>query len=149
MNFRDTVISDNKRLKEFDSFTAYPALRWMSGASDDTSHMLCLLNTNDINKDYFELWKHKDIQAKALASIGTGKPVKHVYVKAPSNMNTSRLYDLIFSYYHDFDYEDCDHFLSLCDLGDIKELALMSNLYNDEKSIKPVIDEFKKLTGKK
>jgi len=143
LNLRSSY--EDSELREFDSFVGYPGLRWMSGSADNSMHLLCLMSTNDINRDYFTLWKHKEFQSKVLALAGTGVRTKHVYIKPPDNKRTSKLYELILSYYPDLDYEDCDFFLQRCDAEDIKELALMSGLYEDKKDIKPVLDEFKKL----
>lgn len=137
----------NSELKEFDSFIGYPALRWMSGSNDETMHLLCLLNTNEINDNYFDLWKHKEFQSKIIALAGAGMWTKHVYIKPPVNKRASKLYELVHHYYPDFDYEDCDFFLERCTVDDVKELALSSGLYDDNKSVKPVVDEFKKYMG--
>jgi hypothetical protein len=142
LNTRDRY--KDEKLKEYDSFIGYPALRWMSAAQNDIEHLLCLLNVNEINSGFFDLQKHKAMQSKALASTGIGQKTRHVYIKPPENKRTSRLYTLVLTYYPDFDYEDCDDFINKCSPDDIQELATMSGLYEDKKSMKPLLDEFKK-----
>lgn len=145
LTIRDSIPED--QLKEFDSFVGFPALRWLSSAPTYSEHLLCLMNTNEVNKHYFDIWKHKDMQAKLMACAGIGKRTKHTYIKGPESKRKSKLYDLILSYYPDFDYEDCDQFITECDRDDIKSLAMGSDLYEDAASIKPVMDEYKKIVG--
>lgn len=144
-NARDQY--EGQELKEFDSFIGYPALRWMSGANDPVDHMMCLVATNNINRNYFDLHAHKELQSKILASAGIGRRVRHKYIKPPEAKNKNTLYELVYCFYPDFDTEDCEFFLNRSSVDDIKTLANQSGLYEDAKKIKNVVAVFKKRYG--
>lgn len=97
-------------------FCHYSALRWMSGAAKDKDHALALLSANVINQGYFTLSNIEGAQAKALASVGTGQSMRHIYVKASKKPDISILYEAIRNQYgQDYEDEDCDVFLGLID----------------------------------
>lgn len=134
--------------KELDNFVGYLALRWMSAADNTTDHQMSLLNVNEINRTYFSLYKHPELQAKLMAYAGLGEKTRRSYIKGPKALADNKLYQVVRMRYPDADNDDCKFYLQNCGRESFETLCRQTGhqpkttkATND----KPTIDELVKL----
>lgn len=109
--------------KEFDQALSYPLLRWMSCAENDELHEYYLLAINEmVNPVYFALGKHKDLQYKMLAAIGSGGWTQHKWVPPVKGAADKKLAKFLGSMFEDFEEADMRLWLDINGESGLEEL---------------------------
>lgn len=99
---------DNKNYQYYDSLNEdqkkeiqpYTLCRWMSTiAGQEKMHeLLTILVNNNVNKNFWELSKYKDLQYKLLCSCGVKKFVKHQWIPQ-SKSKIDKTYNIVRNFY--------------------------------------------------
>ena len=99
---------DNKNYQYYDTLSEeqqkeiqpYTLCRWMSTiAGQEEIHELLTLNINEnVNKNYWELSKYKDLQYKLLCTCGVKKFVRHQWIPQ-SKSKLDKTYNIVRNFY--------------------------------------------------
>lgn len=79
---------DQEQRTEFERFTQYPALRWMSGASDQDTEAIAVQVANAANLGWWELHEHPKLRWLLLCSVGLRERVFRRWPKIPGQTST-------------------------------------------------------------
>lgn len=131
LDFYSTLSDEEKK-----AFTPYTVMRFMSSVKDASveGDQYFLLMINDIvNRNFFDLGKHPELQWKLLALIGTGKKYFHNWI-APigKKSKASRVRDLLIKRYETLKEDDIDLLISINSTEDIVNLAKDMGYPDDE-----------------
>ena len=79
---------DQELRAEFDRFVQYPALRWMSGVSDQDTEMISVQAVNMANLGWWELYDHPRLRWLMLCATGLRERVFRRWPKIPGQAAT-------------------------------------------------------------
>lgn len=98
-------------------------MRWMSNTWDEKIHRYYVQAVNEVvNKNFWDLSNHKDLQMRLLFLTGIGKSVGHRWVKTKQMIKSeSKNFDIIKEYFdcNDDEVEILEKILSKEDINDI------------------------------
>lgn len=122
-------IRDYKRyenLSEEDKKSVFPLviMRWMSSCwNGDLTRYYAYTVNEYVNKHFWDLAGHKDLQMKLLAMCGMGKPAGHNWIKSNAIKTNDKLVALIKKHFGCND-DEVDIYLSKITQEDIEELLI-------------------------
>lgn len=100
LDSRDYKRYENLSEEDKKSISPLIIMRWMSSCWDGnlTRYYAYIVNEY-VNKHFWDLTSHKDLQMKLLACCGMGKPVGHNWIKANAVKANNKMLDLIKRFY--------------------------------------------------
>lgn len=100
LDSRDYKRYENLSEEDKKSISPLIIMRWMSSCWDGnlTRYYAYIVNEY-VNKHFWDLTGHKDLQMKLLACCGMGKPVGHNWIKANAVKANNKILDLIKRFY--------------------------------------------------
>ena len=147
---RDFSFYKNLTDEEKKGFADIVALRAMSGTPDSNKAM-CeyhIFAANEANKNFWNsaLKDHKELQYLAIARLGTGKSVKHQWIKGPVSKKINiKVFDVLKRYYPTASDYEMKMFISMNTADDLIEIGKMLGLQKEElKELKKEIKKVKK-----
>lgn len=106
---------DNKDYGYYDSLTdeqkkdiqPYTLMRWLSTASgnEEIHKLMTILVNENVNKDFWQMSKYKDLQWKLLCTCGLKKWMRHQWIPM-SKSNNDKEYKTIRAFYKDLNEQD-------------------------------------------
>lgn len=147
---RDFSFYKNLSIEEKKGFADIVALRYMSTTADSNKE-LCeyhILAANEANKNLWhsELRNHKELQYLVLALIGTGRVMRHEWIKGPvGKKRNNKVFDLVKKYYSTASNDEIQMFIDMNTADDLIELAKEFGTQDEElKELKKEIKKVKK-----
>ena len=131
-----------ENLPEEDKKTVSPLIimRWMSSCwSGDLTRYYAYIVNEYVNKHFWDLAGHKDLQMKLLAMCGMGKPAGHNWIKSNAIKVNNKLIELVKIHFGCSD-DEADIYLSKLNKDDIEEILAMQGV--DEKEWSKYLDDF-------
>lgn len=136
--------------EEKKGFADIVALRAMSGTPDSDKDM-CeyhILAANEANKNFWHssLKNHKELQYLTIARLGTGRPVKHQWIKGPvSKKVNNKVVEVLKRYYPTASNDEMKMFINMNTINDLIEIGEMLGLQKEAmKEYKKEIKKVKK-----
>lgn len=124
----------------------FPIMRWASGVQSRDVEMqeYYILATNEVNKMFFDLGKHPELQWKMLSTIGVGTSVRHQWIPMMKKKTTNKLDKLLYDYNPFLNDHELKIIKSKITVDDIKDVCKQYGMEDAE--IKEYIKEVKKLS---
>lgn len=133
--------------KEFQPFVI---MRWISGTANSSGCADYFIRaTNEIvNRDFFALQKHPELQYKLLASVGLGQKQRHVFVPMPKGKTKENKFVSLLKRKHgEINEQEIRILIRNFDMSKAQDLC--KDFAIDDKETKQILKEFKLLvTGK-
>lgn len=155
--FREMAEADRRNLnfyaslteEEQKSFAPVVAMRWMSAVSDSSGLAeYYIVMTNDlVNIGFWDLYKHPELQWKLMAAAGCGQTQRHQWIPGSKKRNTNKLDKLILAQYPSLSDQELAIYKSKLTRDSLKQWLRDMGMPDDE--IKPILEDFKKLTAEK
>lgn len=123
----------------------YPIMRWASGVQTRNPELqeYYLNSINEVNKMFFDLGKHPELQWKMLASCGLGSSIRHQWIPTMKKKNTNKLDKLLYDYNPFLNDQELVIIKSKITIEDIKQICKDYGMEDAE--TKEYIKEVKKL----
>lgn len=121
-------------------------MRWMSAVDGrDAAYHIQMVN-EFVNIGFWDLTKHPELQWKLLAICGSGKGQRHTWIPGSKKRTTNKLDRLILEHYPSLNDDELAIYKSKLTKDSLKQWMRDMGWPDDE--IKPILEDFKKLTEK-
>lgn len=128
------------------AFSPLVVMRWMSAVDGrDAAYHIQMVN-EFVNIGFWDLSKHPELQAKQLAICGSGKGQRHTWIPGTKKRTTNKLDRLILEHYPSLSDHELAIYKSKLTRDSLKQW--MRDLGWPDDEIKPILEDFKKLTEK-
>ena len=137
MDKRNYSFYDNLTVEQKKAFVPLVIMRWMSNAPDNNNqHAYFLMMTNElVNKNFWDKYKHPELVAKLMAMLGTGKVVKHQWIKGTNKKAKTPLEQFIDTVYPNLNDTDTKLLFRQLTLENLEEL-MRSYAIDDKDRVK-------------
>lgn len=143
---REAVGETPEELKEIDRNAGWFLPQWMTGAQADKDHVRLVLGFNDTcNVGWHRLARHPELQLKLLATIGSGRKVKHRFFKPVSNPQSDKFLNFLQEVYQDINQREINFWLSRNDEDALVELLEQAGYQRDDRD--EIVKSYKSLRG--
>lgn len=122
----------------------FPIMRWMSSVNASSVVQGYYIEAcNDINKNWFELGNHPELQWMLLATVGTGTSFRHNWIPNVKRNNSNKLDKLLYEYMPYLNKQELEIVKSRLTADSLKDICKKYGM--EDKEIKGYLDEFKKI----
>ena len=131
------------------SFASLVAMRWFSAVSDRSglADYYVTMTNELVNIGFWELSKHPELQWQLMAAAGSGQVQRHNWIPMTRKKTTNKLDRMILEQHPSLSDHELAIYKSKLTKDSLKQWMRDMGWPDDE--IKPVLEDFKKLTAEK
>lgn len=155
--FDEMAALDRKKINWLESqdpdlaktFSPLVAMRWFSAVGDHSglADYHILMANELVNIGFWDLSKHPELQWKLMAAAGSGQTQRHNWIPGSKKKNTNKLDNVILGLYPSLNDTELALFKAKLTKDSLKDM--LKDMGMPDADIKPIMDDFKKLSDGK